>query len=629
MSSKFKKANKLNKIIRLAEEEIQKIAAGEVVERPASIVKELVENSLDAQATEITICINGGGQSLIEVSDNGFGMSPEDAKNSVLPHWTSKITTVEDLFALNSFGFRGEALASINAVSELTLITKSAKEPTDSAIKLDFKFGILKSEESVSRPSGTTISIKNLFDNTPVRKKFLKQTETEFGQIFTIIQQFAVANSNVGFHVYKDGKMFLKAPGVEAQKDRICQLWDYSLSEALVEINNVEQDMEICGLISDGSQSRYSRSGILLFVNARPVKDQKLTQSILSGYQERLPEGRFPVCFVFLNVDPTKIDVNIHPRKEQVRFSNYTKIYTFLKETIKCGLESNVSTQIKTSPKIEAFPWHMASEKNNEFLDQSYSDRSIQPVFQFQGQENEGSNFSDHFIPDLPSQKNYDFKSFISNENAETNNFSIQNQPLKQSQNYGKIIGQLMNTFILIEKEDALVIVDQHAAHERIIYEKMKKNNLKIDGTKLIFQELLSLDADQIDLLVSEKSIFSNFGIELDKFSKTQIVLSSSPCGLGSAETVKIIKDLLTSLDIQDAKNIESKEFLNKISQELHAQIACKSAVKAGDPMDRQSIEQLLSDLETTENRFQCIHGRPTIWKIDKDSLYKRFLRPI
>lgn len=617
----------MNTIIKLAEDEILKIAAGEVVERPANIVKELIENSLDAQATEITICINGGGQTLIEISDNGFGMSAQDAKNSVLAHWTSKITTVEDLYNLGSFGFRGEALASINSVSELTLTTRSNKDSDNSGTKLSFKFGKLESEEITSTTTGTTISVKNLFDNTPARKKFLKQAETEFNQIFTTIQQFAIAYFKVGFFVYKDGKMFLKAPGVENQKDRVCQLWDYSLSEALVQINQAEHEIKIEGLISDGSHSRYSKSGILLFVNCRPVKDQKLSQAILNGYQERLPAGRFPVCFIFLTVDPAKIDVNIHPRKEQVRFSNYTKICTFLKDSIKTALEANTREQIKLTPKIDSFSWQKSEENIQAINSQNHLFSSIQPAFHFQ--ETKNNQFSDFFESSPSIEKDHNLNDTFFMAESQTSHFLESDKIRKLHDNYGKIIGQLMNTFILIEKEDALVIVDQHAAHERIIYEKMKKNNLKIEGTKLIFQELLTLDPEQINLLNEQKSIFNNFGIELDKFSKTQVVLSSSPCGLGSADTVKIIKELLISMDSQDSKTIQSKDFLNKISQELHSQIACKSAVKAGDSMDRQSIEQLLWDLETTENRFQCIHGRPTIWKIDKQSLYKKFLRPI
>ncbi len=625
-------AKTLNKIIKLADQEILKIAAGEVIERPANIVKELVENSLDAQAKNITIKIINGGQDLIEISDDGLGMSIEDAKNSVLPHWTSKIKAVEDLYALSSFGFRGEALASINSVSQLTLTTK-AKDSNEPGIKLEFKFGTLVSQEPVPADFGTTICVQNLFENTPARRKFLKQPETEFNQIVNVIQQFAISNPDVGFFVFKDEKFFLKAPSVQNLKDRACQLWDYSLSEGLMAINQeLEHEIKISGLISDGSQLRYSKSGMFLFVNSRPVKDSLLSQAIVNGYQERLAEGRFPVCFVFLTVEASKIDINIHPRKEQVRFSNIAKICAFLKNSVKKTLEQNTLEQIKIEPAFKPFVWSVDNfqqlQESAEFDDKLEApsppgfleERKAQfgQVFENEPEQKHFSSYRESFFQNPVSEPLYEFA-----QKFEQNKIAL---PKEDS---GKILGQLMSTFILVERDEALVIIDQHAAHERIIYEKMKAKNCSLEGTRLIFPEILTFEVEQINFLEDCKAIFKDFGIELEKFSKNQMVLSASPCTLSSADTVKIIRKLIANLNVQEAQTLDDQELLNKLSEQLHAQIACKSAVKAGDSMDLASMTQLLADLERTENRFQCIHGRPTTWKIDKTTLYKHFLRPI
>lgn len=573
---------------------------------------------------------------MIEVSDDGCGMSPEEAAKSVLVHWTSKINKVEDLDHLESFGFRGEALASISSVSNLAMTTRS-RDTDDPGTRLDFKFGTLEGQSQVAASFGTTISVTDLFGNTPARKKFLKQNETEFNQVFGLIQQFALANKDVSFSVHKDGKMFLNAPRVDDLKNRVCQLWDYNLSGSLVELSGQADGVKISGLISDGSASRYSKSGIFLLVNGRPVKDQKISRAILNGYQERMPEGRFPVCFVFVEADPTKIDVNIHPRKEQVRFSAYGLVCSSVKEAVKQSLEAHVSSQISTAPIQAAFKIDQNLYQPSQAVETKVPEAKSEP-----GASSElGAHFlhgsEKTFTNSEPSQPQDTWQEKLWTVEtpakvAEPINFTpelsghTQSPSIPQAADFGKIIGQLMSTFILIEKTDGLVIVDQHAAHERILYERMKLGAKTVEGTRLLFPELITLDQNELEALLTHKSIFAKFGIELDKFSKTQAVLSSSPCSMSGADATQIIKSCLP--EIATNQKLDAETVIKKLSENLHAQIACKAAIKAGDPMDQQSMEQLLSDLEATPNRFQCIHGRPTIWKIEKSRLYKEFERP-
>lgn len=617
----------MNKIKQLDPSEVLKIAAGEVVERPASVIKELLENSLDAGATNINIKIERAGKILILITDDGCGMTAEDAANATLMHWTSKIKTVDDLNSLQTFGFRGEALASINAVSQMSITTRSRESLDNIATKLDFNFGQLVKTEASNATFGTTIAIQNLFENVPARKKFLKQDETEFNQIFNLVQQFALKNSTIHFTLHKDQKMFLNAPATTDLKNRVRQLWDYSMGDSLIELKHQSEGLSISGLISDSTVTRFSKAGILIFVNNRPVKDQKISRAILAGYQGRLDSGRFPVAFLFLSIDPTKIDVNIHPRKEEVRFENYGKICSAVQTSVNNALSKKIIQSIQVNPITrQDFNNYQKPEPqeilNFDFDLKSSNNQSVD-IFEFANfpVSEKTCEAEINFAPKSTST------SELENTTSTQQTFTYEKPFLpEKSIDFGQIIGQLMATFILIEQGDALVIVDQHAAHERILYERFKKDRQAIEGTKLLFPELISLQREELELILQQKTIFSHFGIEVDKFSAVQLVLRSSPCGMLGSDAATIIKDMLENFLHQE--NLTAEELQNKLAKFLHAQIACKAAVKAGNSMPLQAIQQLLKDLETTPNNFECIHGRPTIWQIDKKTLYKNFDRP-
>lgn len=337
----------MTKIKRLSAHEAQKIAAGEVVERPANVVKELLENALDAGAHEIIIHLEDAGKKLIRLIDDGCGMSPEDAALSFEHHATSKIRSIDDLLTLETFGFRGEALSSISSVSNITLITK--EESAQAAIKLDLEQGTIVSKEETHNKNGTDIAVRDLFFNIPARKKFLKSTETEMRNIQQLIHALSLAHLAIHFKVFSDGRLILNCPATDDLHKRMLQLWEYDFASHMIplEIQKVENNgIILWGAISDHQYVRYDRSSLYFFVNSRWVKQQKLSSSLLKGYTNVLPPGRFPAACIFIELDNQAVDVNIHPRKEEVQFLNPRKIEQQLQEAVKYTLESHLSRQL-------------------------------------------------------------------------------------------------------------------------------------------------------------------------------------------------------------------------------------------------------------------------------------------
>src|SRR3989339_352087 len=339
----------MNKIRFLAPEEIKKIAAGEVVERPANLVKELVENALDAGSNEISIYIEDGGKKLVRVVDNGCGMSCDDAKIAFQPHTTSKITQVDDLQTLLTFGFRGEALSSISSVSTLTLITK--ERAADVGVKLKLSYGSLSKEEEISASEGTDIAIQDIFSNIPARKKFLKASDTEWRQIVLLFQSFVLAHKKVHFKLFNENRLIHNCPPVDDVKMRVMQLWDQQCADHLLSINLTENTIDIAaeGCISDHQYMRYNTAQIFLFVNGRWIRNQKLVKAVLRGYQSVYQQGRYPAVFLFIKTDPSLIDVNIHPRKEEVQFIHAHKIESLIQHAINNKLDEKVTTQLRST----------------------------------------------------------------------------------------------------------------------------------------------------------------------------------------------------------------------------------------------------------------------------------------
>jgi len=594
-----------------------KIAAGEVIERPAHVVKELVENSLDAGATSISVFIKKAGKELIRIVDNGCGMSKADAELCFLPHATSKIATLDDLETVASFGFRGEALASIAAISKVVLLTKQ-QSTSDNALglRISWSDSVLQECQEVACASGVDIQIHDLFFNTPVRKKFLKADETELNAIKTIIQAYALANQNILFKLFFDDVCVLHAPPVTSLKDRIAQVWDLVLAQSMRPLIAQEQNspVTISGVISHPHLLRYNRANIAFFVNKRWVKNNELSKALMKGYLNVLPPNKFPAAVIFIDVDPRLVDVNIHPKKEEVKFAQPSSVYTPLATLVKNSLEDGVTASVTQSiAKTVERPFSLTPTAHHaeEFLSSQAKTWDPLPFVQ------KSTSLSTNTLPPLD-------RPLFTLPTTIVKQTPIQ-APESQPLTLGRIIGQVLATYILVEGESELVVIDQHAAHERVLYEQLAKQFEPGQGTALLFPEVIELTQQQTSLILKHQEFFGSQGIALERWSDTSIVVRTTPPAVRGQSIKELVHDVVEFIEEHDA--LDWSLWNNKLLEHMHGQMACKGAVKAGDILPIEQMKQLLKDLVTCNNRFICVHGRPTMWKISQNELEKQFRR--
>lgn len=630
--------------------EAEKIAAGEVVERPATIVKELVENSLDAGSTEIRVSIEKAGKHKISIQDNGLGMSEKDSELCFTRHATSKISSVDELVSIHSFGFRGEALASIGAVSTVTLLTKQADEKIGR--KVIYKNGVLESNTNAPTQTGTQITITGLFDQIPVRKKFLKQDETEFNQIHAIMQAFILTHPTVSFKLTKDNKEVLFAPGLSKDNpesflvSRIGQIWGHNLSAQMISLPDYEhQNIKISGAISSPQLTRYGRHQIFFFVNKRLVKNSDLSKALLKGYKNILPPGKFPAGFVFLDITGSDVDINIHPRKEEVRFTHPGRVTKLIQTEVTKRLESYISESLGQASQIIQKTKNMAAQK----LEQNPFD--YQPAFQTHYQEppviktlpqNTVSLNSlvnpdkiEHKAPETSHDKSGEISNIGSKllEQApaqeQVKEHTEQKQDI-QDQVYTeiekpRIIGQLYKTYILLEHNGEFIIVDQHAAHERILYHQFTHKFENKEGTRLLFPEIIELSESDITTILKYRPFFENQGISFDQGGPSSIAVTTAPPKIQKESLKELILESLAF--IYENSELDQELLRKSLNEHVHSHMACKAAIRAGDVLDVEEMEALLTQLLETPNRFICVHGRPTMWKLSQKELEKKFQR--
>lgn len=621
----------INKIKILSAHEAIKIAAGEVVERPINIIKEIVENSIDAGATKIVITIHQAGKLLIKINDNGTGMSPDDAKLSVETHATSKISSVDDLETIATFGFRGEALASINSVSNLTITTKTCDAQTGTRYR--WSFGKLVEESLQSHPTGTTIEIANLFDNIPARKKFLKKEETEWRAIVTMFQAFCFDYQAIHFQLYSEDKLHFNCPAVTKIMDRATQLFDFNLQTKMVNLSEVGTNAcLVSGIISQATYYRYDRNQIFLFVNNRWVKNIDLTKAIMRGYAGLLPPQKFPAAVIFIQVPSDQVDVNIHPKKEEVKFLHPKKIETILINSIKATFESTVSEQLQ--PTQQRLQNHLLRPVQFDFLEQKKDIQSY-PTFQKQSFDvfhreqkisKEIEDFDDqhtYFTP--PASAAHAFESLIDDRETQEDVIDVTQQNMIEDHFEVTIIGQYKKTYILCEKNNNLVFIDQHAAHERILYEQFKANFCDIATIQLIFPEFIKLAARDIIVIAPYLLLLRKHGIVAEIFSDTQLMIQATPVHLKNQLLQETMQQIVSWIhEIDDTDEIRISHALN---EKIHTKMACSAAIKAGDVLNQEQMRQLLKDLHAIEHRFSCPHGRPTCWVLPVDDVEKKFKR--
>lgn len=633
------------KIHILAQEEALKIAAGEVIERPAHVVKELLENALDAGATAITLYIEKAGKELIHIVDNGSGMAPDDAHACFLPHATSKIKSIHDLEHIASFGFRGEALASIAAISKVTLTTKTHELPDDAlGIFIEYSESKVLTEKPIACPAGTSMEVANLFFNTPVRKKFLKTDETEWNAIQSIFQAYSISNPTIHFKLFHDKKLVLNAPGVKHAKDRAAQLWDHNFAQNLITVSsdpqyNGQQEkpaFTITGYISNHNFWRYGRQYMHFFVNKRWVKNNELGKAVMKGFLNVLPQDRFPAALIFIDIDQQYLDVNIHPKKEEIKFTRPGVIQTTLALLIKKTLEEQLTQRLTAHPSTPIFS-PLASNINafsapgkEDFAQVSNKFESDppnnQPPFVLSVSKHTNEFLSSPQIFPKPAGTTFSSVLYAPIDiTTPTHTQHAQQQLVSQTEQQPKIIGQLFNTYIILQSDQETIFIDQHAAHERILYEKFQKNFTLHEGTILLFPEVITLSQTQAASICNNHEFFSAQGISFDALGARDIAIRSTPPQLKGQELREFI--LEAAQFIEDNVTLEPTLFGKKFSEHLHGQMACKSAVKAGDVLTLEQMTQLITDLQTTANRFICVHGRPTTWSISKTHIEKQFQR--
>jgi DNA mismatch repair protein MutL len=622
----------MQKIKQLPLSEIQKIAAGQVVERPSNVVKELVENSLDAGSTKISVYIEAGGERLIRVVDNGTGMSEVDAALSFERHATSKITNFEQLQTLATFGFRGEALYSIGAVSTVTLLTKEIDAPH--GIQICFKEGNIVKKDAVSCAQGTDISVVDLFANVPARKKFLKKEETEWRVIVQIFQAFCFAYPSVHFQLFSDNKLVNNCPSVTNLIDRSAQLWDAHFANNLITLaTDSSSAIKITGVISQQHFLRYNRNQIFFFVNKRWVKNYTLGQALLKGYLNVLPPARYPVAMLDISIDAHQVDVNIHPRKEEVKFLQPKYIENLVTNYVKKTLEMSLSEKLqnndkKTAPEqnfSEPTFFNFFPKKDLQSISNQNSFNPIQPKNSEIVSKSELT--SEDFFENLESKQNFVQEKQELSQNILSNDISImQNSVISSTEQY-EIIGVLKKTYIMVDHPEGIFFVDQHAAHERILFEHFSKRFADVPSIKLMFPEIVHMSHNDIQLLMEYSILLHEQGIILDQIGANQVSIQSIPVHLKSISWAEFLREICALL-IEHAQ-LAKDEFFTIVNKKLQAQMACKAAVKAGDSLTHQQIIQLLDDLNSIENRFTCPHGRPTSWLLPLYDIEKKFKRKL
>lgn len=667
---------------------IDQIAAGEVVERPASIVKELVENAIDAGATAVTVEIKEGGISFIRITDNGSGIRKDQVRLAFLRHATSKIRTVDDLIQIASLGFRGEALSSISAVAQVELITKTAEDLT--GIRYVIEGGEEKSYEEIGAPNGTTFLIRNLFFNTPARAKFLKTPMTEGNAISTCVEQMALSNPQISFKYMQNGQTKLHTSGNQNLKELVYHIYGRDISRELIEINSSSELMKIHGFLAKPSVSRGNRNFENYYVNGRYVKSKLLSKAIEDGYHGFMMQHKYPFTLLYIDMDGTRVDVNVHPAKMELRFSNQEEIYDQLLSAVKEGLmqreripqvtigkdeagkEEKVQIPKNTVP--EPFEQQRRRQDDVQIDKNLYTTGSLpiypqdyrkvsavplapgkeeipglaklkttppakpdvvrehpsplqEPISQPENQPEIKTETQTEIQPEIQPEVQSAVQSAVQPKAEQVEKEEqlelFDNRLLsKDARIAHKIVGQLFDTYWLVQYEDSLYIIDQHAAHEKVLYERMMNDykNKEITAQYMSPPLIVTLQNQEAELLQKYQELFENFGFEIEPFGGKEYQISAVPSNLYGVASSELFIEILDHLEDTGTKT------LDMITEKL-ASMSCKAAVKGNHRLSGVEVEALIDELLTLENPYNCPHGRPTIISMSRYELEKKFKR--
>jgi DNA mismatch repair protein MutL len=594
---------------------INQIAAGEVVERPASVVKELVENALDAGAKRIEVDLEDAGRALISVRDDGSGMSPEDAQAALLRHATSKIRSADDLAEVGTLGFRGEALPSIASVSVMRL--RSAVRDGE-GVEIEVEGGRARPARPVALARGTEVRVENLFFNTPARLKFLKSPATELGAAMEVVSKFALAYPDVSFTLRHNGHEAIRTSGNGDLLSALADVWGRDLARGLAEVDAQVGGIHVHGFISPPHLTRPTRTYQYLFVNGRPVRTRTLTAALDQAYREITPERRFPVLVLHLDLDPARVDVNVSPTKSEVKFDREGAAFDALRIAIKSALMEHgmIPDAAGVAAANEAL---QATELRTPWLPRPDGGLLSQVAQAPLGEPSAEAEPASLSLPTAVSDALAETASMPSLGPSRSDRM-----PFAHLAEGLKVIGQAMNTFIVAETRHGIVVVDQHVAHERVLYEYLcgQKGSNLLERQPLLVPETLNLDRRTAVLLREKLDELERIGFHLEPFGADSYLVRAVPAALRGKSPLKMLRDLAEELAEQSVARR-----LVPTREQLWITASCKMAVKAGDPLSHAEMDKLIQDLAETENPYLCPHGRPITLTLSLDDLLRKFKR--
>lgn len=639
------------KIQLLDQKTIDNIAAGEVIERPASVVKELVENAVDANANAITVEIKDGGMTLIRVTDNGIGIPKDQVKTAFLRHATSKIRSVEDLLSVSSLGFRGEALSSISAVAQVELVTKTAE--SFSGVSYKIYGGEEEAFDDIGAPDGTTFLVKNLFYNTPARRKFLKSATTEAGYVEQMMVHIALSHPEISFKFIHNNKNKIYTSGNGKVKDIIYHIYGRDVAGALIPVQAQSEDVKVTGFVAKPYVSRGNRNYESYFINGRYIKSSIIYKAIEEGYRTFTMKHRYPFVCLDFKINQELLDVNVHPTKMEIRFHNGREIYELVVDTVREALlqKDLVQDVLRETPKKKEQPKTKEVKKPEPFevnrrkeetqkMDQTMKDfaKMRQSQTNQQGHRAKPEGMKQDRLKSESSQTakkptyaglNYntqkkEFPQYKTDE-LSSNQMTLREDPVfsVQARPDRKILGQLFKTYWLIEYEDQLFIMDQHAAHEKVNYERLMKNfkEKEIYSQRLEPPMVVTVSMMEAEALERYRDAFAGLGFTIESFGGNEYCIREVPANLYGIGERDLFMELLDAVS-QENGTMDTEVIASKI-----ATMACKMSIKGNQRVSLMEVEHLLDELMKLENPYQCPHGRPTIIKMSKYEIDKKFKR--
>ncbi|MEM9351903.1 MAG: DNA mismatch repair endonuclease MutL [Planctomycetota bacterium] len=606
---------------------VNKIAAGEVIERPASVVKELMENALDAGASKVLLAVEKGGTERIRVTDNGHGIPADELPLAIASHATSKIADADDLFRIGTLGFRGEALASIAEVSRLSIRSRPAD--CESGAELEVVGGKAEPVRPVGCPPGTTIAVERLFFNTPVRHKFLRTTQTEMGHVTEAFNRLALAHPGVHFTLLHGERTMHDLPPTGDLRERVAALHGEALAEGLIPVEATDEEgvLSVAGYVANPSESRSHNRMQYLFLNGRHIRDRALQHALGESYRGLLLTGRYPICFLNLQMPPDAVDVNVHPAKLEVRFADSGRIYSHLLGTLRSRF---LSTDLVARARVDdpadaggpsessADRWDDASEQRSKLFE--WAKRAASPPTNEPG----GASFTPGRFDNAPLEL-HDVPQPTADGEQQPLPTSVRRTDGPQQQMPASPAAlQIHNRYLVLENEDGLEVIDQHALHERILYEELREKVLggSVEMQRLLVPEPVDVSAEEAAAALANHEVLTKLGLEVESLGGETLLLSAYPAMLANLSPAEVLRGTVEKLLSGDG-SAERRDLLDEL---LHM-IACKAAVKYGDRLTPDEVQALLARRELAQDHHHCPHGRPTALVFTRDQLDRQFKR--